>query len=254
MTDSTRRSILKALAGAGGLLTLTGCDSLSRTTWFRDILSSGETLSDVAQHAITPRKGMAREFAREDISPQFRQNGSTNPQTSEYLELAANNFRDYVLKVGGRVKNPMNLDMAAIRALPSRTQITRHDCVEGWSAIGEWTGARLNALLKQVQPLPGARYLVFHCADGYGSSQSRYYESIDMEDAEHPQTLLAYELNGEALPIGNGAPLRLRVERQLGYKMAKYIMSIEVVDSFDDIGGGNGGFWEDRGYAWYAGI
>lgn len=254
MTDPTRRSILKALAGTGGLLTLTGCDSLSRTTWFADILSSGETLSDVVQHAITPRKGMAREFAREDISPQFRQNGSTDPQTAEYLELAANNFRDYVLKVGGRVRNPMNLNMAAIRALPSRTQITRHDCVEGWSAIGEWTGARLNALLEQVQPLPGARYLVFHCADEYGSSQSRYYESIDMEDAEHPQTLLAYDLNGEALPIGNGAPLRLRVERQLGYKMAKYIMSIEVVESFDDIGGGNGGFWEDRGYAWYAGI
>lgn len=254
MTDSTRRNILKALVGAGGLLTLTGCDRLSRTTWFTDVLGSGETLSNVAQHAITPRKGMAREFAREDISPQFRQNGSTNPQTSEYRELAANNFRGYVLKVGGRVKKPMNLNMAAIRALPSRTQITRHDCVEGWSVIGEWTGARLSALLEQVQPLPGARYLVFHCADEYGSSQSRYYESIDMEDAKHPQTLLAYDLNGEALPIGNGAPLRLRVERQLGYKMAKYIMSIEVVEHFDDIGGGNGGFWEDRGYAWYAGI
>jgi DMSO/TMAO reductase YedYZ molybdopterin-dependent catalytic subunit len=148
----------------------------------------------------------------------------------------------------------MNLDMAAIRALPSRTQITRHDCVEGWSVIGEWTGGRLSALLEQVQPLPGARYLVFHCADEYGSSQSPYYESIDMEDAYHPQTLLAYGLNGELLPTGNGAPLRLRVERQLGYKMAKFIMVIEVVESFADIEGGNGGYWEDRGYAWYAGI
>ncbi|MEQ5836098.1 molybdopterin-binding protein [Marinobacter sp. NFXS9] len=254
MTDNTRRRFLKTLLAGGGMATLTGCDYLSEKPWFRDTLAQGEKLSDAVQHAITPRKAMAREFTPADISPSFRANGTTDPDGTEYRGLAANGFRDYRLKVGGMVENPMTLDLAAIRALPSRTQITRHDCVEGWSAIGQWTGARLSALVEQARPHPDARYLVFHCADRYGRSDSPYYESIDMEDAHHPQTLLAYELNGEPLPIANGAPLRLRVERQLGYKMAKYVMAIEVVDRFDHIGRGKGGFWEDRGYAWYAGI
>ncbi len=138
--------------------------------------------------------------------------------------------------------------------LPSRTQITRHDCVEGWSAIGKWKGARLGALLERVGPQPAARYLVFHCADPMDDNGTLYYESIDLEDARHPQTLLAYELNDRPLPIANGAPIRLRVERQLGYKMAKYVMAIELVDSFRHIGGGKGGYWEDQGYEWHAGI
>lgn len=254
MANSTRRQVLKGLLASGSMLTLTGCDKLSRTDWFTDMLSSGEKLSDFAQNLITPRKAMAREFSQDDISPEFRPNGSTNPETKEYQRLAANNFADYQLQVGGLVKNPVSLSLDDLRALPSRTQITRHDCVEGWSVIGEWTGAKLSALLDRVQPQPTARYLVFHCADFYGSSGDQYYESIDMDDAYHPQTLLAYGLNGALVPTANGAPLRLRVERQLGYKMAKYIMAIEVVENFDDIEGGKGGFWEDRGYAWYAGI
>ncbi|MEH6561196.1 MAG: molybdopterin-binding protein [Marinobacter sp.] len=254
MTDNNRRRLLKGLLASGGLLTLTGCDKLSRSDWFVDTLRSSEKLSNFAQHAITPRKAMAKEFTRADISPIHRPNGSTNGSGQEYQRLAANNFADYALRVDGLVKNPARLSLNDLKALPSRTQITRHDCVEGWSVIGEWTGAKLSAVLEQVQPLPSARYLVFHCADSYGSTGSRYYESIDMEDAYHPQTLLAYGLNGETLPTANGAPLRLRVERQLGYKMAKFIMAIEVVENFEDIEGGNGGFWEDRGYAWYAGI
>ncbi|MGP4846002.1 molybdopterin-binding protein [Marinobacter sp. 1Y8] len=254
MTDDSRRRVLKGLLGTGSMLALTGCDDLSRAPWFKNVLSTGETLSNTIQHAVTPRKAMAKEFAPEDISPSFRANGSTDPRNAEYRALADNNFRDYVLKVGGQVKTPRSYNLEALKALPSRTQITRHDCVEGWSAIGQWRGAKLSAVLEQVQPLPGARFLVFHCADLYGSSQSPYYESIDMEDAVHPQTLLAYELNGETLPIANGAPLRLRVERQLGYKMAKYVMAIEVVESFAGIYGGKGGYWEDNGYAWYAGI
>ena len=254
MTDNTRRKLLKGLLASGGMVALTGCDKLSRSDWFSNMLGSSENLTEFAQHALTPSTALAREFAKEDISPVHRPNGSTDPDNPEYLRLAANNFADYRLNVEGLVKNPVSLSLEDLRALPSRTQITRHDCVEGWSAIGEWTGARLSALLEQVQPLPNARFLVFRCADFYGSSGAKYYESIDLEDAYHPQTLLAYGLNGAPLPTGNGAPLRLRVERQLGYKMAKYIMSIELVAGFDDIEGGKGGFWEDRGYAWYAGI
>ncbi|HET9047217.1 MAG TPA: molybdopterin-dependent oxidoreductase, partial [Casimicrobiaceae bacterium] len=141
------------------------------------------------------------------------------------------------------------------RALESRTQITRHDCVEGWSAIGKWKGVKLSTLLEAARPSPAARYAVFYCADPMNDDGTDlYYESIDMDDAWHPQTILAYDLNDKALPVANGAPLRLRVERQLGYKHAKYVMRIELVESFDKIGGGNGGYWEDQGYQWYAGI
>jgi DMSO/TMAO reductase YedYZ molybdopterin-dependent catalytic subunit len=138
--------------------------------------------------------------------------------------------------------------------LPSRTQITRHDCVEGWSAIGQWTGVRLAGLLGAAGLLPRARYAVFHCADDMAGNGGRYYESIDLFDAFHPQTILAYAMNGAPLTVAHGAPLRLRVERQLGYKQAKYVMRVEMVDRLDNIGGGKGGFWEDRGYEWYAGI
>ena len=138
--------------------------------------------------------------------------------------------------------------------MKARTQITRHDCVEGWSAIGKWTGVPLGEVLALAQPKSTARYVVFHCADPMDSDGTRYYESIDLADAHHPQTILAYELNGEALPIKNGAPIRVRIERQLGYKMAKYIMRIELVADFKGISGGNGGYWEDQGYEWYAGI
>jgi DMSO/TMAO reductase YedYZ molybdopterin-dependent catalytic subunit len=137
--------------------------------------------------------------------------------------------------------------------LPSRTQITRHDCVEG-SCIGKWTGTPLAALLQRVGVRPEARFVMFHCADTMEDSVDRYYESIGLGDAFHPQTILAYDMNGAPLSVAYGAPLRVRVERQLGYKMAKYVMAIELVESFSHIGRGHGGFWEDRGYEWYAGI
>jgi DMSO/TMAO reductase YedYZ molybdopterin-dependent catalytic subunit len=143
--------------------------------------------------------------------------------------------------------------------MPSRTQITRHDCVEGWSAIAKWTGVPLARVLDLARPLPAARFVVFHCADPMdGSDQaapgSTYYESLDLDEARHPQTILAYAVNDAPLPVQNGAPLRLRVERQLGYKHAKYLMRIELVERLDNIRGGKGGYWEDLGYEWYAGI
>jgi DMSO/TMAO reductase YedYZ molybdopterin-dependent catalytic subunit len=157
--------------------------------------------------------------------------------------------------VGGLVESPLRLSLADLRAMPSRTQITRHDCVEGWSAIGKWTGVPLREVLARARPRANARYVIFRCADPMeDGDDTNYYESIDMDDAYHPQTILAYDLNGSPLPVPNGAPLRLRVERQLGYKMAKYLMAIELVESFDSIRGGKGGYWEDKGYEWYAGI
>ncbi len=144
-----------------------------------------------------------------------------------------------------------------LKSRPARTQITRHDCVEGWSGVAKWTGAPLGRLLDEARLMPAARFVVFYCADSLEASldgTGQYYESIDLIDAYHPQTLLAHEMNGRPLPIAHGAPLRLRVERQLGYKMAKYVMRIEAVDSFAQLGRGKGGYWEDRGYEWYAGI
>jgi DMSO/TMAO reductase YedYZ molybdopterin-dependent catalytic subunit len=198
---------------------------------------------------------MAQEFAEADLSPTFRSNGTAMPADPRYAALAAGEFAAYRLEIGGLVEEPASLSLSELRALPSRTQITRHDCVEGWSAIGKWRGARLAAVLAAVRPQPRARFVVFYCADPMDSDGgSPYYESIDMEDALHPQTLLAYELNDRTLPIPNGAPVRLRVERQLGYKHAKYIMRIELVESFAGIRGGKGGYWEDQGYEWWAGI
>jgi DMSO/TMAO reductase YedYZ molybdopterin-dependent catalytic subunit len=249
-----RRFLLGALSGAGALL-LSGCDRLASTAWFQKTLDAGETLTRTAQRLVIPRKAMAQEFSEADLSPQFRSNGTAVPRNAQYQALAMAGFAPYKLDVGGLVERPTSFSLADLRALPSRTQITRHDCVEGWSAIGKWKGAKLGALLDAVQPKSNARYVVFHCADPMeNDGTSPYYESIDFEDAYHPQTILAYELNDKTLPVPNGAPIRLRVERQLGYKHAKYVMKIELVDTFANIAGGKGGYWEDQGYQWYAGI
>jgi len=169
--------------------------------------------------------------------------------------MVANGFADFRLAVAGMVGQPKFFTLADLRALPGRTQITRHDCVEGWSAIAKWKGVQLSAILDAVKPGAGARYVMFYCADPMEADGTDfYYESIDMDDAYHPQTILAYEMNDAALPVANGAPLRLRVERQLGYKHAKYVTAIALVDGFGNIAGGKGGYWEDNGYQWYAGI
>jgi DMSO/TMAO reductase YedYZ molybdopterin-dependent catalytic subunit len=253
--ELSRRRFFGRTLGAAGALALSGCDALSQTQWFPRLLATGEALNRGAQHLIAPRRAMAQEFSEADLSPSFRNNGTALPDNPQYAALAADGFAQYRLEIGGLVEKPVSLSLADLRAMPSRTQITRHDCVEGWSAIGKWKGARLAALLETVRPKPEARYAVFYCADPMeANGASPYYESIDMDDAYHPQTLLAYDLNGAPLPIQNGAPIRLRVERQLGYKHAKYVMRIELVESFAKIAGGKGGYWEDQGYEWYAGI
>jgi len=249
-----RRRFLGRVAASIAALGAAGCDRLSQTDWFPKVLGVADPVNHTLAKLAT-RKAMAQEFTPGDLSPTFRSNGTAEPDNAQYAALAANHFADYALEVGGLVAAPRRFTLAELRALRSRTQITRHDCVEGWSAIGQWTGVPLSAVLERAGLRPEAKYIVFHCADPMeGTPESRYYESIGLDDALHPQTILAYGLNGHDLPVANGAPLRLRVERQLGYKMAKYVMRIEAVESFAKIGGGKGGYWEDRGYEWYAGI
>jgi DMSO/TMAO reductase YedYZ molybdopterin-dependent catalytic subunit len=239
-----------------GTVLLSACDRLDRTDWFRGMLSAGEGLTRAVHKALLPRSAMAQEFSEADLTGFFRSNGTSNPDDPAYQALAANGFKDWALMVDGLVATPLRLSMAQLRGMPGRTQITRHDCVEGWSAIAKWSGVPLKQVLDAARPLPNARFVVFHCADPMeGAGTARYYESIDMDDAFHPQTILAYDLNDKPLPVANGAPLRLRVERQLGYKHAKYLSRIELVDSLEAIRGGKGGYWEDGyGYQWYAGI
>jgi DMSO/TMAO reductase YedYZ molybdopterin-dependent catalytic subunit len=252
-----RRSWLKAAVASTGALILGACDKITNDPKGIGLLASAEGLTRRAQRLVVDRKALAREFTHADISPDFRPNGSIDPQDADYVALKAKGFADYRLVVDGLVERPLSLSLDQVRALPSRTQITRHDCVEGWSSIGKWTGARLGPLLDQAGLKKTARYIVFHCGDTLeetldGSGQ--YYESIDLVDAYHPQSILAYAMNDRPLPVAHGAPLRLRVERQLGYKQAKYIMRLEAVADFAHMGRGKGGFWEDRGYEWYAGI
>lgn len=256
MTHITdRRRFLARLVAATGTIVLTGCDKLSNATWFSNILNTGENLSKNAHRLVSTRKSMAQEFSNADLSPSFRSNGTSFPYSAQYQKLAKSDFKDWALEITGLVEKPLKLSLLQLQQMPSRTQITRHDCVEGWSAIGKWKGVPLHAVLALAKPLPLARYVVFYCADPMeDDGTDLYYESIDMDDAYHAQTILAYQLNDETLPIKNGAPIRLRVERQLGYKQAKYIMKIALVEKFDDIEGGKGGYWEDNGYEWYAGI
>src|ERR1700730_1673954 len=249
-----RQMLLRGSSVLGGLL-LAGCDRLTSAPSFRRMLESAEGLTYRSQRLLLGSGAFAREFREADLSPVFRSNGTSFPDSDLYRRLLENQFADWRLGVGGLVAKPVSLSLPELRAMPSRTQITRHDCVEGWSAIGKWTGVPLSSVLRLAQVMPHARYVVFHCADSLGGSDAdTYYESVDLLDAFHPQTLLAYELNGKSLPVQNGAPLRLRVERQLGYKQAKYIVGIDVVAGLGGIRGGKGGFWEDQGYEWYAGI
>ena len=252
-----RRTFLKQAGASAGALALGGCDRVSESPTAREILDSAEHVTQAAQRLLLGKAALAREYTQADLSPAFRANGSTFVDDFDYQAMAEKEFVDWRLQVAGLVDKPLELSLADLRAMPSRTQITRHDCVEGWSCIGKWKGVPLAKVLDAAGAQGKARYVVFRCADTLEETldgTGQYYESIGFEDAYHPQTILAYEMNDQALPIPHGAPLRLRVERQLGYKMAKYIMRIELVDDFAGIGRGRGGFWEDRGYEWYAGI
>jgi DMSO/TMAO reductase YedYZ molybdopterin-dependent catalytic subunit len=263
---SRRQALIASLSG-GGLL-LAGCskilqaDVLTGSPSFLRVLAVAEHWTLATQRFLLGGGAMAPEFKASDLSANFKANGTLDPGGEDYDRHKAEGFANWRLQIDGLVAHPLSLSVADLRKLPARSQITRHDCVEGWSAIGGWSGTPLSLLLKAAGVLPGAKYAVFHCADnldgepskGGEQSPGQYYESLALVDAFHPQTILAYDMNGKPLEVAHGAPLRLRVERQLGYKHAKYVQRIELVSDFSHISGGRGGYWEDRGYEWYAGI
>ena len=249
----------KLLLGSAALA-LSGCKVFDSAgdgdSALRQLFASHEGLTRTAQRALIGGN-LAPEFLEADIRQGQRPNGSTDPDSAEYRRMAETAFRDYRLTVTGLVDAPQSLSLADLTMLPSRTQITRHDCVEGWSCIAKWKGVPLGDVLNLAKPKLAARYAIFHCFDAIErglSGEVFYYESIDLIDAFHAQTILAYAMNGAPLPAANGAPLRLRVERQLGYKMAKYVHTIELTDNLVNLGAGKGSYWADRGYEWYAGI
>jgi DMSO/TMAO reductase YedYZ molybdopterin-dependent catalytic subunit len=257
MRGLTRRVWLRRTLAALGGMTLGGCEPIEQSDRVNSTLAWADAWTYAVQRLLLGRAALAREYREQDISRDFRANGTTDPNSTAYNALARAGFADWRLIVDGLVQRPLRLSLDELRRMPSRTQITRHDCVEGWSCIGKWKGVPLSSVLRAAGLAPRARFLAFYCADTLEVSaddRDPYYETIDLVDAMHPQTLLAFEMNDRPLPIAHGAPLRLRVERQLGYKMAKYIMRIEAIESFAELGQGKGGYWEDRGYQWYAGI
>jgi hypothetical protein len=210
------------------------------------IYGVGETLTYAAQRILMSQYALAREFSRSDISKVIPVNGPP-PEDERYQHLLAGGFADWRLTVDGLVARPSSFSLAQLKRFPARTQITHQACEEGWSFIAEWTGVPLSYVLNLVRLRPQSKYVVFFAFDGY-------WDSLDMADAWHPQTLLVYGMNGQTLPTPHGAPVRLRVPRQLGYKSRKYLSRIMITDTVKNIGKGLGSSASEVGYSWYAGI
>ena len=199
-------------------------------------------LTRLLLHRLTTRQ----EYSKADISPYFWVNGKP-PTNQEWVSLSNDNFSNWKLEVKGLVEHPLLLSLAELRALPQKRQITQHCCIQGWSAFAEWSGVPLVEIMKRCKALPQARYLIFH-SHQVDEQGREYYDSLDIQEATHPQTILAYEMNGAALPLNHGAPLRLRVETKLGFKMVKWLKAIELVENYRKVGEGQGGYREDFQY------
>ena len=245
MSQLSRRkliaSALGATAGVSGIAVaarLAERNGLTPPEW-HGIYGPGDTMTYAAQRLLT-RNTMAREFSRDQISKAPFAN-KTSPPTEEFSRLQAGGFADWRLVIGGMVARPTSLSLADIRRYPSRSQITHLACEEGWSYVAEWIGVQLSEVLNAVGVLPRAKYVIYH------SIEKGWTDSIDMADALHPQTFLAYGMNGGELPVGFGGPLRMRVPRQLGYKSVKFINGLTVTDSIEALPPGGQ-------YSWYAGI
>ena len=247
-----RRALLRTgLAAAAGASGLVAAAEIARRYGLippdhGGLYGIGETLTYGSQRILMATHSMAREFSRRDISRIAPVNGDP-PKTDAYQTLLAREFSAWRLIVDGLVTKPASFSLGDLRRLPSRSQITHQACEEGWSFIAEWAGVPLATLLDVVWVRPEARWVVFHPFD-------ECWDSIDIAEARHPQTLLAYSMNGGNLPAGHGAPLRLRVPRQLGYKSIKYLSRITLVDSLDSVENGKGSLSPELGYSWYAGI
>jgi DMSO/TMAO reductase YedYZ molybdopterin-dependent catalytic subunit len=220
------------------------------------IYGVGETLTYAAQRLLMSHRSLAREFNPSEISKVAPVNGAS-PENETYRRLLAGGFADWRLTVDGLVARPSSFSLQELKGFPSRSQITHQACEEGWSFIAQWSGVPLSYMLNLVGVRPQAKYIVFIPFDNpfaKGQPSHVWWESIDMPDAWHPQTLLAYGMNGQDLPVPHGAPVRLRVARQLGYKSVKYLSRMTVTDTVKNIGKGLGGSNPEIGYSWYAGI
>ena len=211
------------------------------------IFGVGETLTYAAQRLLMSHHSLAREFNRSEISKVAPVNGKP-PETEAYRRLLAGGFREWRLTVDGLVARPASFSLEDLKRFPSRSQITHQACEEGWSFIAEWIGVPLSTVLNFVGVSAQARYVVYYSLDKF------WWDSIDMPDAWHPQTFLAYGMNGQEIPTGNGAPVRMKVARQLGYKSVKHLHRITVTDTMKNIGDGKGSPAPAAGYSWYAGI
>jgi len=220
------------------------------------LLDLGERLNMSAQRLALRDRPLAHEYRLDQLSIDHPSNGGFGARYVDpdpgYDRMAAERFRSWRLRIDGLVRRPIAASLEDLRRMPARTQITMHSCDEGWSAIGQWTGVPMAWLLERLELMPRARFVVFYCMDRITGQQ--VYGSLDLLDAFHPQTILAHGFNGQALPVRHGAPLRLRMELQIGYKQLKHIDRISVVDSLAAIGAGRGGLFEDNGYQWYAGL
>jgi DMSO/TMAO reductase YedYZ molybdopterin-dependent catalytic subunit len=243
-----RHAIIAGLTSMGGLL-LTGCSKKLPPT-YGNLLRMGDVLTYTAHRTLLPGQSLAKEYSPKYISS-FPATGTTDPgapnkpKPSEiYRRLQSGGFTDWRLSIEGLVARPGLYSLTDLQRFPSRTQITKHTCEEGWSAIAEWTSVPLSRVLEATGILPSARFVNLYAYDDSA-------DSIDMLDALHPQTILAYAMNGRTLPVPHGAPVRLRVETQLGYKSMKYLQRLVVTDEFDDMG--KEGLIQS-GWSWYAGI
>ena len=252
MTDFSRRKlIVTGLAATAGVTGLGVAARLAEKYGLvppdhAGIYGPGETLTYAAQRLLT-RHSLAREFPRSQISKRPLAN-EIPPFGDDFKRLEAGGFVDWRLKVDGMVGRPASFSLTQLKSYPSRSQITELACEEGWSYIAEWIGVPLSHVLDVVGIRPQAKYVVYFSID------PDWWESMDMADALHPQTFLAYGMNGDDLPVGNGGPLRMRLPRQLGYKSVKFITRLTVTDSMKGFGKGLGSASPEGGYAWYAGI
>ena len=244
----SRRQLISRAGALGGIL-LTGCDSNIYTPpTIRDgLMGVADVLTMASQRFLLSDQALVQEHDINEITKNFPVWNQSNPEDEDYQRLRRGSFAEWRLPVGGLVNQPISLSLEDLKRFPKRTQITSHICEQGWSAIAQWTGAPLIKILEAAGGVkPEARYVVI---DAYGG----WYEGYDMFDVVHPQTILAYGMNGKDLPQGNGAPVRLRVERHCGYKQLKFIKSIQVVSSMDGFGRGTGGLNSDFDFHWYAG-
>jgi DMSO/TMAO reductase YedYZ molybdopterin-dependent catalytic subunit len=255
MSKLSRRMLLTAgVAATGGAAGLAAAAKLAQRYGLippdgGGIYGPGETLTYASQRLLT-RHSLARQFRRDQISPHPFPN-PVDPLGDHFKRLQEGGFKEWHLAVDGMVARPMAFSVRELKSFPRRSQITHLACEEGWSYIAEWTGVPLSHVLEVVGTSPGAQYVVYRCI------QPDWWESIDMADALHPQTLITHEMNGEELPVKFGGPLRLRVPRQLGYKSLKYLTRLTVTDDVKKFGKGLGSSEpepEGGGYSWYAGI